>query len=207
MKKSKPKTWTPQEIEYLQHHFPNQLTADIARHLGCTYAQVSRKAATMGLYKTKELRRRLAHNIKESGKQYRFKKGNTAWNKGLSVDIGGKATRFKKGNIPHNTKADGHISIRVDKEGRSYKFIRIAKAKWVPLHRQLWREHYGDIPPGHIVSFVDGNTLNCHIDNLILITKQKNMKLNTIHRLPPQIKEAINTVIKLNKTIKKVSNA
>jgi hypothetical protein len=32
-----------------------------------------------------------------------FKKGMTAWNKGLKgIDIGGKETQFKKGQVPHN---------------------------------------------------------------------------------------------------------
>lgn len=60
----------------------------------------------------------------------RFKKGNESFNKGKKLEdylaeckiekI--KETSFKKGNKPHNTKPEGHQSIRTDKRGISYIF-------------------------------------------------------------------------------------
>jgi hypothetical protein len=49
--------------------------------------------------------------------------------------------------------------------------------RWEPLHRAVWEENNGPIPPGMIVSFRDNDRLNCDIDNLMLITKGENAAL------------------------------
>ncbi len=108
-----------------------------------------------------------------------FRKGNIPWNKGLKgVYFGGKETQFKKGNVPHHTQYDGAISLRKD-SGRVYKFIRIAKGKWIPLHRYIYEKAHGPIPAGMIVIFKDGNTLNYILDNLKAITRAENAIRNT----------------------------
>src|SRR5690606_8610057 len=101
-----------------------------------------------------------------------FKKGFTPWNKG-KPHKGGEATQFKKGNLPHNTKFDGCIRVQPDKSGRRYKYIRVAKAKWMPLHRYIWAQVYGD-PGTNVIRFKDGNSMNCDIENLMLISRGDN---------------------------------
>ena len=123
----------------------------------------------------------IAYRKKQLDELGRFLPGHKPWNKNLKgLDIGGKETRFKKGNLPHNTKHDGAISIRTDsKSGIPYKYIRIAKAKWVLLHRYVWEQYNGQIPKGYIIRFKDGDTLNCAISNLECISRRENMKRNT----------------------------
>lgn len=48
------------------------------------------------------------------------------------------------------------------------------------LHRQIWEDHYGPIPPRYHVHHRDGNTLNNHIDNLELIHPSTHAKLHWI---------------------------
>jgi len=119
----------------------------------------------------------LENQCPQTGKFY---KGHTPWNKGIKgLQIGGKETQFKTGNEPHNTKYDGCISIRVRKRTNTpYKFIRLAKGKWILLHRYTFECVNGNIPPKHVVSFRDGNTLNCDIDNLELISMKENVLRN-----------------------------
>ncbi len=38
------------------------------------------------------------------------------------------------------------------------------------LHRRLWIEHHGPIPPGNTICFKDGNRKNCSIENLEMLT-------------------------------------
>jgi hypothetical protein len=38
------------------------------------------------------------------------------------------------------------------------------------LHHAIWEEHNGPVPPGYKVCFIDGNHLNCAIDNLELLS-------------------------------------
>lgn len=111
------------------------------------------------------------HNLK-SGRTGQFKKGHIPFNKGINfITEGSKKTQFKKGHLPHNTKYNGAISIRKDKSGTSYKYIRINKAKWELLHRYNWEQQNGAIPEGCILVAKDGNQLNCDPSNWNLITR------------------------------------
>jgi hypothetical protein len=146
----------------------------------------------------------------EAGKASRFKKGHVSWNKDKSPKdympaesydkI--KTTQFKKGGLPPNTKHDGAISLRKDKSGVSYYFIRIAKAKWMALHVKIYQDAHGPIPKNHIIVFKDRNPLNVVLDNLECITREQNMHRNSFHRLTPEIKQTIKVLTKLKKTIR-----
>jgi hypothetical protein len=72
------------------------------------------------------------------------------------------------------------------------------------VHILLWQEHNGQVPAGHCVCFVDGNKQHVALDNLELITRAERMRRNTIHRYPPELKDAIRTVAKLKRTIKEI---
>jgi len=115
-----------------------------------------------------------------------------------------KKTMFAKGHKPHNTKYDGHISIRRDKTGRKYKYIRVRKGEYRLLHRVVWEENNGPIPRGCVVAFKSGNTMDCNLDNLELITKEMNMRRNTLHRYPPEMVQAIRLKGVLKRHIRKL---
>jgi hypothetical protein len=70
------------------------------------------------------------------------------------------------------------------------------------MHRVVWEQHNGSIPPGHVVRFKDGNTMHWDINNLEMIDMRNNMDRNTIQRFPVEIQE----VIKLNSKLKKKIN-
>jgi hypothetical protein len=109
-----------------------------------------------------------------------FKTGMIPWNKGRKglCTLGGDK-KFKPGHQPHNTRSDGEISIRRDtKSGISYKYIRIRKSKWALLHRITWELHHGKIPCGHVLRFLDGDTMNCDISNLECLSMSDNMNRN-----------------------------
>lgn len=123
----------------------------------------------------------------------RIKAGNTPTNKGrkqteymtaeaIAASVG---TRFKKGQLPHNAVGfkDGDITIRHDHPdrgaGHAYKYIRLSLGIWKPLHTHLWEQKNGKVPPGHCLWFRDGNSLNCELDNLELITRKDNRIRNS----------------------------
>ena len=70
----------------------------------------------------------------------------------------------------------------------------------------LWEEVNGPVPHGHIVVFCDKNAANIEISNLELITRAENMRRNTIHRYPSELKETIRQLGKLKKAISEASN-
>lgn len=135
-----------------------------------------------------------------------FKKGNVPHNKGKKQSDyltnpdaleRTKATRFKKGNKPYNTGEVGEIRWRKD-----YHFIKLADNDWLELHRYVWQNKYGEIPPNHNVIFIDGNPKNCNIENLECVSNAELMKRNGITHYPKELQQLIKTNNKLIKQIK-----
>jgi len=153
------KHWTMADLQFLRENFGRTMTSrQLAIHFGVSLSAM-----------TGTLKRHCIY----SGRDTKFKKGNRSWNKGKSVRLS-PTSEFPKGHLPHNTKHDGAISIRKDKTGRVYKYIRIAKGKWELLHREIWKQHHGEIPKTMIVTFIDGDSLNCSLENLKLISRREN---------------------------------
>jgi hypothetical protein len=196
--------------EIIRQRFPHEKTQGIADDLGLTYSQVANRAFSMGLKKTLEFKRSESsgrHNLIEGGKRFRYKKGNVPFNKGKEMPSEVyekvKATMFKKGNRPHNWKPDGTIVARkdADKSGRVYLYYKVRDSKWILYHNKVWIDHNGLIPKKSIVRFIDGNTRNCDISNLEMVSMKENMARNTIQRFPEEIQQIIKLTTKLNKTI------
>lgn len=178
MSKRKKKPYTPyskaednflRENLHLSYH-------ELERQMGRSRFGIISRIRTLGLVVPEEV-------IKERVEKSRFKKGSVPPNKGIKgwYAPGCEKGWFKKGGDPPNTLYDGAITIRhnhKDRLSRPYKYIRISEAKWIPYHQYLWRKHFGEIPSKHIVVFKDGDTMNCVIENLELITMQENLNRN-----------------------------
>lgn len=178
--------WTPAEQAYLRANYAHVCSKEIASYLQRSVGSIYNQAAKLGLKKSIAFLNTPnsgRHNLIAAGKAHRFKKGHNPWNAGRTGVRVCPQTEFKKGDLPHNTLFDGAITIR---EARSiktgvvtkYKYIRIAKSKWELLHRYAWKQAYGPIPKGHIITFKDGDTMNCAITNLACISKAENAMRN-----------------------------
>lgn len=170
LNRGKLRIWSAEEKAFLWANCQTMSHKELASALGMTAEQVK---GAMSRYKI------------NSGRTGKFTKGHRPWNhrrKGMA--IGGIHTQFKKGRLPHNTASDGEIRLRFDsmKNGnvRPYYFIRLAKAKWEFLHRHLWIQAHGPIPKGMLIVFKDGNSKNCVIENLEMITKTENARRNYV---------------------------
>lgn len=206
--------YTTSLIDELRKRYPDECTKKLSKELGLSIHNVYYIVNKYGIKKSQTYlengklsgRGRMI----EHGKAYRFKKGHKSWNKDKSpkdympADSYLKITKtqFKKGGLPPNTKHDGAITLRHDKSGQSYYYIRIAKAKWMLLHQKIYQDAYGAIPKNHIIVFKDRNPLNVVIENLECITREENMARNTIHNLHPEIKKTIKVLTKLKKHIR-----
>lgn len=125
-----------------------------------------------------------------------------------------KSHQFKIGHLPKNALKEGTITIRKDKRGIGYKYI---KEKGVNpmrmLHVIVWEKQNGKVPKNHIVIFKDGDTMNCEIENLACITKAENLVRNRkgylekvqIIRQDPELYELHLATRKLNILIKEKS--
>jgi len=164
----------PEEhIDFVRKHMNEMSSGRIADALGKDKSYVKNilhDLRAQGIRISKEARDRFS-------RESRFKKGHIPFNKGMKGIRMSPHSEFKKGHIPVNTLHDGAIRLRTKKNGsEKYYFIRVAKMKWVLYHRYLWEKHHGSIPKGMQVAFKDGNSLNCSIENLEIITRAENMR-------------------------------
>jgi len=194
--------------EIIRERFPNEPTQKIADDLGLSYSKVANRAYCMGIKKSQEFMSSMLSgrsNLIKGGVKYRFTPGHTPANKGKRMDDQTyqkvKKTMFKKGNRPHNWKPDGTIVERKDSSNRAYLYYKISDSNWVLYHNKIWIDYHGNIPAKHVISFKDGNTFNCDISNLELISMAKNAIRNSIHRFPPELKELIKLKSKLTKKL------
>ncbi|MBS1776013.1 MAG: HNH endonuclease [Bacteroidetes bacterium] len=188
-------SWRYEDEQRFIELYPHNSNAELAEMFGKSEATINAAAFKLNLYKTPEF------HYERSSKGF-FKPGQEPPNKGkpMPKDVYErcKATMFKKGNVPYNTNYNGHE--RISKDG--YTEIRIRKGKYVLKHRLVWEQHKGKIPRGYIVVFKDRNPKNITIENLEMITLKENMRRNSIHNYPAEIKQ----VIRLNKKLKRAIN-
>lgn len=112
-----------------------------------------------------------------SGLTGRFEKNHTPANKGKKGihTPGSEKGWFKKGSMPKNHKPVG--SERIDnKDG--YTSVKTAEPNvWKLKHKLIWEEANGPIPPGHVVTFLDGDKTNFNLDNMALISNAEHLQL------------------------------
>lgn len=65
----------------------------------------------------------------------------------------------------------------VSKKKDGYQYIKMDDGTWRLYHHVLWEQVNGPIPPGHMVTFLDGNVQNTDISNLALISREEQMQL------------------------------
>lgn len=199
--------WTDKDLELLRKHYPTTTTAEMCRMLNRSVRSIYSMAKLLDVRKTEEYLREHVFVMEPAiGEATRFKKGQTPPNKGKkmpqTVYQKVKGTMFKKGNLPHNTKKDGAVSTRTDKNGTKRPWIRLQKGQWVEMKNYVWENENGPIPPGHCIALKDGNPFNYDLKNLECITRQENMERNTIHNYPEDIKQTIIILSKLNKKVR-----
>jgi hypothetical protein len=166
--------WLDEDLDYLKANFRTVSYAEIAKHLGKKTNTVASMAWKLGLKRTEEEQKAIVRKYNKGC----FSKENVGFRPPKGIRLSSK-TEFKKGQLPKNTLSDGVITIRHKKgDNHPYQFIRIGLSKWVFLHRHIWQQANGPIPKDSVVIFKDGNTLNCVLDNLEMITKAENARRN-----------------------------
>ena len=155
----------------------NQELADL---LGLPRASIANRGNKLGLSKSAETMARTANNTGQKNSAPHvghFKLGHDTWNKGIrgySITLG--RGHFKAGNLPSTWVPVG--TERWTVPGKDYpdrpRYLKRKIAEpnvWRMVHRWMWEQHHGPIPPKHVVVFIDGNSANLHLDNLHCIPR------------------------------------
>ena len=154
------------EDEYIKRNYETMSAEEIGKVLNRTAGSIDARRWVLNLKKD-------LTKVKNKG---HFKKGHQPSNKGKKALQPAPVTAFKKGHKPKNTLALGSLSVRTNHDVKNY-FIKTEKGM-VLLHHHNYIKKHGVIPCGHIVSFLDGDTLNCDISNLIAMTRAENIARN-----------------------------
>lgn len=203
--------WTPPQIARLRQLYPSRPTKEVAKAVGHSLSSCSKVAERLGLKKDPAylgvMLRRVSDKLKESGKAHRFSKGHPPANKGLRrpgyAPGRMRETQFKKGQkcknwLPIGTevfKTDGYLYRKMTDTGYPPR-------DWKQVHRLLWEEHYGPIPPGYRVRFIDNDRRNVTISNLCLVSPADLARLNVMwNRYPRELCEVIQLRGALNRRI------
>jgi len=143
------------------------------------------------------------HKIR-SGRSGCFENGHLPWNTGTKGLTGANPGSFKKGHKGSRTNPIGHERI-CPKDG--ILLIKIEEAnpytgcptRYVAKHRVVWEKEHGPVPPKHLVSFKDGDVLNCSPNNLILLSQAENLYLNQhgYRDLPEELRPSMLALAKM----------
>jgi len=201
--------YPPEKAQIVLEKYPNHTIAECAEISGLSKAIVYKIARKNGIEKSEEFKQKQRENVLKHGANNRYTKGRIPENKGkkwdefMSPEGQQKSlkTCFKKGNTPHNHRPVCSERINV------YGYIEIKTQEpnvFELKHRVIWEQHNGAIPKGCNIQFKDGNRQNCAIENLYMISRENQVRENSIHNYPEDVKKAIRTVSKLSRTIKNI---
>ncbi|MBU1138823.1 MAG: HNH endonuclease [Proteobacteria bacterium] len=150
------------------------------------------------------------HKI-SSGRTGRYEKGNVPWTAGLSGTgiCKPNSGSFKKGTRPSNYKPIGYERV-CKKDG--YVLVKVAEVNpwdssmsgWY-RHKHVveWEKVHGQVPDGFCIRFVDGDKTNFNIENLTLVNRGENARLNQMgyNSQPSEIKPTVMALAKVDQAI------
>jgi len=196
--------WTEAERRALSVLYSDTDIKEICRILERSSSSIYSQANLLGLKRSEEYMKMLlnkeAIRLRKLNNGTKFQPGNVPWNKGVKGYIGANKTSFKKGHKPKNTRQVGDTRI----DGKDmFLMVKVADNEWIRKEILIWEEAYGKVPKGCVVRVKDPRKNKYDINNLMLITKSQNLKLNTVHRFPEELKKTIVALTKLKKTIRK----
>lgn len=160
--------------------------AHIAEHIRSNHNGIGPKRMAQLLnetfgtdYTAAQLKGYYANHGLNSGLTGRFEKGHIPPNKGRKgyCAPGAEKGHFKSGHTPHNKTPIGTILVKSD--GYLWQKVGEGCRDWRQLSHILWEQANGPIPDGYRLIYKDGDKLNCHLDNLALVTLAENVVMNT----------------------------
>ena len=160
--------YTDEEHAFLRDFIPGHTYVEIAEAFNKKFG-LARSQANIKSY--------MGNNKLTNGLNGRFKKGHVPYNKGRKgyCSPGSEKTWFKKGHMSKNYRPVG--SERVTRDG--YVEIKVSDPnKWELKHRVVWEEANGPINKDECLLFRDNNRQNCCIDNLILVKRYEQVRMN-----------------------------
>lgn len=180
-----------EELNYLKQIYKGRYVKDVTKMINEKFNAHHSCKEIENYKRTRGLR---------SGIDSTFKKGHVPYNAGTKGLCKANAGSFKKGHKPPNWRPIGSESKK-----RGYWMVKVAEPNvWKMKTRLIWEQHFGEIPDGYRVTFIDGNSDNFNLDNLALISDNENKLLNQM-KLRKEDKELTQSGVNIAKIISKIS--
>jgi hypothetical protein len=211
--------WTEAELDLLKREYPSARAQVLADACGVSLHVLYSKAQSLGLKKSVEFLAsaasgRLTSETCVKGNAYRFPPGHKlSPNRGLRRPgyAPGRMsdTQFKKGRrdrkwVPIGTvrvASIGYAARKVRDTPRAGRYNRDF------VHRLVWVEAHGPVPPGHVVCFRPGrfttDAEKITVDALELVTKVEHLRRHSIHTNYPK---EVRQLIQLKGAVRRVVN-
>lgn len=151
-------------------------------------------------------------NITASG-DGRFDGTQTPWAKGLKGEAFwsrySDESRKRMMDAPVQANKTARIGDVHIKNGEPYMVVSLDYSKPFherrePLRRVVWEKHHGEVPKDSMVVHLNGNRLDCRIENLAVIPKSyRPIVLRHMKSDEPEITKAVIRYCELLETIKK----
>ena len=206
--------WSFIDEYVLRRVYPHYRGEDIAVVMGIPLRKIYAKAKRLGLTKSDEFFNGPLSGRTDGkrGSSTRFRKGNVPWTKGTNHNAGGRSieTRFKKGQRPINempigsyrVNGDGYVEVKfADEPGPYYR-------RWVPIHRKVWIEAHGPVPPKHMIVFKDNkrttNPEEIIADRLECIDMAENARRNNMWLNHPEWARLVHIKAQITRRVNKI---
>ena len=179
-----PQAYTAEEMAFLRDNLPNRPRRDVVEAFLARFGRRLRKHQLSGLVRK--------YGLQGAPNAGRFKPSHTPANKGRKgrASPGSEKTRFRKGQPAPNRRP--LYSERWDRTQQAI-FIKIPLPSPFPSHRRhrmhqetswvrkstwIWQQAGREVPPGHVLIFLDGDRRNCSLDNLECVPRKVVAALN-----------------------------
>ncbi|NKI17401.1 HNH endonuclease [Spongiibacter sp. KMU-166] len=194
--KGKLKAWTPEQFQWLKLEYRSKSLTELTTSFNDTF----------GTQKTEQQMRSCLRNHKvRSGRTGHFPLGQAPWNTGTKGIMQPNSGNFAPGHIPANRKPlysericaqDGYILIKVPEPDPHTG----APTRYRHKHVWLWEKAHGPVPEDRVVSFIDGDKLNCDLANLELLHRRDVARFNQLggNAIPPELRPAARLVVKVS---------
>jgi hypothetical protein len=186
--------YTQEQEQFVREHYPRMSRAEL------TEAFNDRFGISKTVQQVISFAKRCGITCGRSGC---FQPGTKPWNTGTKGLVPPNSGQFKPGSVPVNLKDEGFERVNV----YGYIEVKISESNpytGAPTRFKLkqivvWEAAHGPVPKGHKLRFIDGNKLNCALENLELVSNAENLHMNRVGyaEVSPEMKPVAKTLIKL----------
>lgn len=217
--------WSADDDEVLRINYPHFPAYLVAYVLGREVGSIHNRAHILGLKKapdfwSKPIAKLWAGGQHKEFRKHQFRKGHVPLNKGIRRPgwAPGRmaTTQFKKGRPACESR--NYVPIGTEKlDIKRNAIVRkvtddpsvFPAQRWQPVAKLVWEAENGPVPAGHVVRFREGMktlvTADITPDRLELVSLRENMKRNSIHNYPPELKRAMQMRGALTRTINRIT--